>query len=142
MAVRLENDLGFLVARTHRAMRRWLTSRLEPLGLTYEQFRVLNSLCEQDRISQVSIADRASIDVTSLARMLERMEKAGLVRREPSPDDSRINLVVLTERARQLAAQFAPIRTLGLETATKGLDAKEVIELQRVLNVILKNMNE
>jgi DNA-binding MarR family transcriptional regulator len=141
MAFRLEEDLGFLIARTHWAMRRWLMSQLEPLGLTYEQFRVLNALCEEDTVSQVALAGRANMDVTSLARMLERLENAGLIQRETSPDDSRINLVVLTENARRLAAQFTPIRTFGLEAATEGLSAKEVVEFRRMLNVVFENMS-
>lgn len=142
MTFRLEEDLGFLIARTHWAMRRWLMSRLESLGLTYEQFRVLNALCEEDTVSQVALAGRAHMDVTSLARMLERMEKAGLVQREASPDDSRVNLVVLTDKAKGLAEEFIPIRTFGLEAATEGLKTKEVVELRRMLNVVFENMNE
>jgi DNA-binding MarR family transcriptional regulator len=142
MKFRLEEDLGFLMARTHWAMRRWLMSRLEPLGLTYEQFRVLNALCEEDTVSQVALAGRANMDVTSLARMLERMENAGLIQRQTSPDDSRVNLVVLTEKARRLAAQFTPIQTVGLEAATQGLSAKEVVEFRRMLDVVFGNMNE
>ena len=142
MTFRLEKDLGFLVARTHWAMRRWLMSRLEPLGLTYEQFRVLNALCVEDTVSQVALANRANMDVTSLARMLERLENAGLIQRETSPDDSRVNLVMLTEQARSLAEEFVPIRTLGLEAATEGLSAKEVVELRRMLNVVFWNMRE
>jgi len=41
---KLENDLGFLLARTRRAMRRWLMSKLDPLGITYEQFTLLTHL--------------------------------------------------------------------------------------------------
>jgi len=141
MGFRLEEDLGFLVSRAHRSMRRWLMSRLEPLGLTYEQFRVLNVLYEQDTVSQVAVADRANMDVTSLARMLERMERAGLIRREDSPDDSRVKLVVLTDKARSLAADITPIRTFGLETAMEGLSTKEVMDLRRMLNLVFENMS-
>jgi DNA-binding MarR family transcriptional regulator len=139
---RQEEDLGFLMMRTQRAMRRWLMSRLEPMGLTYEQFRVLIALCEEDIVSQVALAERASMDVTSLARMLERMERAGLVQRETSPNDSRINLVGLTAKARGLAEQMTPIMAKGLEVATAGLDEMEVIQLQKALDRIYQNMSE
>jgi DNA-binding MarR family transcriptional regulator len=84
----------------------------------------------------------AEKELTLLARMLERMENARLIERKTSPDDSRINLVVLTEKARRLAAQFTPIRTLSLEAATEGLNTKEVVELRWMLNVVFENMNE
>ena len=138
----LEQDLGFLLARTQRAMRRWLMARLEPIGLTYEQFRVLNALCEEDTVSQATLAERACMDVTSLARMLDRMEHAGLIRRETSPSDSRINLVVLTDKSRALAGRFGPVRDQGLERATEGLAEKEVRQLRNALNAVFNNMNE
>jgi DNA-binding MarR family transcriptional regulator len=75
LAFQLEDDLGYLMARTHRAMRRWLMAQLEPLGITYEQFKVLNALCEKENVSQVALADRVNMDKTSLARMLNRMER-------------------------------------------------------------------
>ena len=69
---KLEDNLGFLVARTHRAMRRWIMARLDPLNLTYEQYKVLIALSEQDNVSQTELADRVNMDKTSLARMLDR----------------------------------------------------------------------
>ena len=77
MALRLEDDLGFLLARAHRAMRRWLMARLDFLGVTYEQFVVLAYLWQEANISQSELAQRTFMDKTSLARMLHRMENAG-----------------------------------------------------------------
>jgi DNA-binding MarR family transcriptional regulator len=140
MDFRLEDDLGFLMARTHRAMRRWLLSHLDPLDITYEQFRVLNALCDQDRVSQVNLAERVNADTTSLARMLDRMENAGLVTREAEPADSRVNLVTLTENGRQIMKRLIPVRDRALQTALQALNEKEVNELKRLLNMIYKEI--
>jgi DNA-binding MarR family transcriptional regulator len=70
MALRLEDDLGFLLARAHRAMRRWLMARLDLFGITYEQFVVLTYLWHEANISQSELARRAFMDKTSLTRML------------------------------------------------------------------------
>jgi len=139
MAFRLEGDLGFLMARTHRAMRRALMSRLEPLGITYPQFQVLNALCEGDDVSQIALADRVNMDQTSLARMLDRMEQADLISREQDPSDSRVNRITLTEKGRHLALQVAPLRELVLSKATGDLCDREVEELKRLLNKIYIN---
>ena len=140
MVFRLENDLGFLLARTHRAMRRWLMSHLEPLNITYEQFRVLNALCDRDRVSQVNLADRVNADTTSLARMLDRMESAGLITREAKPADSRVNLVTLTENGRRIMRLLIPERDRALHTALQTLNEKEVRELKRLLNSIYREI--
>ena len=141
MAFKLEDDLGYLMARTHRAMRRWLTSRLAPLGITFEQFKVLNALCEKEDISQIALADRVNMDKTSLARMLERMERADLICRKADTKDSRVNRITLTSKGRHLALQVTPERDLGLDKATEGLSQAEVRELKRLLNAVYCNMN-
>jgi DNA-binding MarR family transcriptional regulator len=139
MPPRLENDLGFLLARTQRAMRRSLMSLLEPTGITYEQFRVLNALCEEEDVSQVDLADRVNADQTSLARMLGRMEGAGFISRTVDAADSRVNRITLTDKGRHLAKQMAPQRNQALGLAVRGLREEEVSELKRLLNQIYEN---
>jgi DNA-binding MarR family transcriptional regulator len=140
MVFKLEDDLGFLMARTHRAMRRALMSRLEPLGITYPQFQVLNALCEEDNVSQVALAERVNMDKTSLARMLDRMETAGLIGRSADPSDSRVNRITLTNRGRRLESRVAPLRNLVLSGAIKSMDEKEVSQLKRLLNQVFHNV--
>jgi DNA-binding MarR family transcriptional regulator len=137
--MRQEEDLGFLLARAYRAMRRRLMSELEPLGVTYEQFRVLIALCEQDYVAQVTLATSVAADKTSLARMLGRMEGAGLVSRETDPDDSRVHRVRLTEKGREMQGQVIPRRDRALRAAVEGLNGEEVSELKRMLNEIYGN---
>jgi len=141
MAHRLEDDLGFLLARAHRAMRRWLMSRLDPLGVTYEQFVVLAHLWHKAGLSQNELAQQAFMDRTSLARMLRRMEQVGLVRREPDETDARVNRVNLTPQGRGLQSKIEPLRDAGLRQAMQDLGEEEVRELRRLLDCVCRNMN-
>jgi DNA-binding MarR family transcriptional regulator len=136
----LRDDLGFLTARAHRALRHWLLSRLDPYGITYPQFVVLTHLREESGLSQTELADRAFMDETSLARMLQRMEEAELIRREVDELDLRVNRVTLTAAGRDLQVKLMPLRHEGLEQATAGLTAEEVSELKRMLDHIFRNM--
>jgi len=140
VAFRRDEDLGFLVAQTHRTMRRWITARLAPLGITYEQFRVLNSLCEKEMVTQTEMASRVQMDKTSLARMLSRMEAADLIDRRRDPQDSRLKRIYLTAKGRRLQGQVTPYRELGLRTAAQGMSEKEVQELKRLLGMVFRNM--
>ena len=141
MAFRLDDDLGFLVAQTHRAMRRWIMARLAPLGITYEQFKVLNALCEEENVTQAKMAGRVQMDKTSLARMLTRMEASGLISRQGDPADSRLKRIFLTDRGRRLALQVAPYRDQGLRTAAQGMSEEEVKELKQLLGIVFRNMD-
>ena len=141
MAHRLESDLGFLLARAHRAMRRWLLPQLSPLGVTYEQFVVLTHLWHEADLSQNELAQRAFMDKTSLARILGRMEQAGLVHRQPDETDARVNRVNLTPQGRGLQSEIEPLRDEGLRKAIGDLDQEEVRELRRLLDRIYRNVN-
>lgn len=116
-------------------------ARLEPLGITYEQFKVLNALCEDDNVPQVTLADRLNTDKTSLARMLRRMERAGLIFRTADDADARVNRVCLTARGRELQTKVVPHRDEGLTQATDGLNEEEVQELNRMLDIVYHNMS-
>ena len=140
MAFRLDDDLGFLVAQIHRAMRRWITARLAPVGITYEQFKVLNALCEEEDVTQSEMAGRVQVDKTSLARMLSRMEAAGLISRHGDPADSRLKRILLTDKGRRLQSQVTPHRDLGLRQAAQGMSQEEVVELKRLLGMVHRNM--
>lgn len=141
MAHRLEDDLGFLLARTHRAMRRWLMSQLAPLDITYEQFVVLTRLWHKSDLSQTELADEIFVDKSSLARMLHRMEEAGLIRRDIDETDSRVHLVNLTPEGRALEDEVSPLRAKGLSQAARGLSEEEVSELKRMLNQIFHHIS-
>jgi DNA-binding MarR family transcriptional regulator len=140
VAFRLADDLGFLVAQTHRAMRRWITAQLAPSGITYQQFKVLNALCQEENVPQAVMADRVQMDKTSLARMLSRMEAADLIVRHRDASDSRLKRIVLTAKGRRLQEQVAPHRDLGLRRAIRGLTDKEVEDLKRLLIKVHRNM--
>lgn len=139
-ATSLEQDLGFLLAQAYRAMRRYLIPRLKPLGVTYHQFRVLAALYAGDDIPQTLLAERAGMDPTSLARVLARMRRDGLVVQVPDAADTRVKRVRLTAKARALEQQLKPIREQGLRKAVEGLDEKEVVLLRDLLCRVLDNM--
>lgn len=141
MAFRLDDDLGFLVAQTHRAMRRWLMARLASMDITYEQFKVLNALCAEENVTQAEMADRVQMDKTSLARMLNRMQAADWISRHGDPADSRLKRIRLTDKGRRLAVQVTPQRDLGLRQAAKGMTEEEVTELKRLLGMVYRNMS-
>jgi DNA-binding MarR family transcriptional regulator len=105
-------------------------SQLDPLGVTYEQFLVLAHLWHEANLSQSELAQRAFLDKTSLARMLRRMEQAGLVSRQSDETDARVNRVNLTPQGRDLQSRIEPLRDEGLHKAVENLDEEEVTELR------------
>ncbi|MFI5519869.1 MarR family winged helix-turn-helix transcriptional regulator [Streptomyces platensis] len=57
--------------------------RLRPLGLTFAQMPVLAALSKADALSQKELAGLARIEQPSMAQLLARMDRDGLIRRTP-----------------------------------------------------------
>ena len=79
-ALRLDNQLCFLLYGASRAVTQIYGPLLEPLGLTYPQYLVLLVLWESEVASVRTLCDRLYLDSGTLTPLLSRLEDAGLVR--------------------------------------------------------------
>ncbi|MEL6956078.1 MAG: MarR family transcriptional regulator, partial [Pseudomonadota bacterium] len=81
---------------------------LRQAGVTLRQFSVLAAASQEDGPSQSRLVDLTGIDRSTLADMLNRMEKTGLITRATSEDDARAKSVALTDRGRDALEAAAP----------------------------------
>ena len=92
----------FRLARKHRVV---VGTLLRPIGLFPGQELLLMQLRERDARSQADLVEALGIDHSTVTKMLQRMQAAGLVERRPSSGDRRVVLVGLTARGRRVRAQ-------------------------------------
>lgn len=104
-----EESAGYLVNHAARQFAVLLAERLKPLGLAPAQNAVLLVLWQEDGLSQRELVDALNIRQATAAKTLERMERDGLIAREPHPNDARIKLIRLTDKARALEEEVTGI---------------------------------
>jgi MarR family transcriptional regulator, transcriptional regulator for hemolysin len=132
--------LGHYVARLSRALNRIGDTRLRPLGFATAQLPVLSMLRDGEKRSQSDLARLAKVEQPSMAQLLARMERDGLIRREPDPEDGRSSLASLTAKARdRLAEGRAVLRQANVE-AMRGLSDDEQRVLIDLLERVLANV--
>src|SRR5882757_1831050 len=73
--------------------------QVRPFGFAIGQLPVLYALRNGAAMSQKELARFAKIEQPSMAQMLGRMERDGLIRRTPDPKDGRSSLIALTDTA-------------------------------------------
>ena len=81
---------------------------LESFGLTDAQFNVLMILrynAPDGRINQTKLGRMMLVNRSNITGLVDRMEKAGLVRRIPDPQDRRINQLEMTEQGGRIQEQ-------------------------------------
>jgi len=87
---------------------RVLDNARKPCGATIptsQAYALLELLQHDDAMSVGGLADRLSIDRTSVSRLCARMDGAGQIQRKPDPVDGRAWKIRLTPRGRELAQQ-------------------------------------
>jgi DNA-binding MarR family transcriptional regulator len=61
------------------------------------------------------LAEAVVLSPTAMSRFVDRVEKAGYVRREPDPDDRRALQITITDAGRDLLRRMWPIYSRGIE---------------------------
>lgn len=127
----------FSLARAHRAL---AADLLRPLGLHPGQELLLMFLWEHGPQRQTDLAQYVATDSASMTRTVQRLERAGFVRRRSSPDDRRVTLVEPTPASLALRPRVAEIWA-QLERATAGsLSGAEREDATRLLRALEENV--
>jgi DNA-binding MarR family transcriptional regulator len=101
----LDEQLCFTLYATSMAVTRMYKPMLDRMGITYPQYLVLAALGEQDGLTVGAIADRLSLESSTVTPPIKRMEQAGLVERQRSKEDERQVNVFMTAQGRRLLAE-------------------------------------
>ena len=98
-----EAFLGYLVSRVAAAMRESLEARTRPLGLTAPQAVILLGRYAGIATTPAQFRRVHWVDPAAITRLLDQLERKGLIQRSPNPDDRRSVRIELTETGRDLA---------------------------------------
>jgi MarR family transcriptional regulator, transcriptional regulator for hemolysin len=115
--------LGFVLNDVARLMRKRFEQRARAaaLGLTRAQAAVLANLARQEGINQVSLAQILELEPITLARLLDRLQAAGLIERRADPKDRRAHLLFLTDAAYPLLDRIFALAAEVREDALSGV---------------------
>ena len=113
----LPETLDFLLAQVSRLHSQRAHERLDRIGLYRGQPPLLFALWEQDGLTHRELAERLEITPATITRMLQRMEKAGFVQRQPDTSDQRVSRVYLTGAGRAVRTQLkAAVQQMEIES--------------------------
>ena len=132
----LRDQLCFSVYSTSIAINRLYKPMLDPLGLTYPQYLVLGALWEEDGQTIGAIADRLSLESSTITPLVKRLEAAGFVSRHRNTADERQVHVRLTQAGTDVRVKTHCLKDAMLQKS--GMSGDEIIhlneEVQRLLN--------
>ena len=135
---------GFLEA--HSAVIRALEREMqEEQGLPLTWYDVLVHLSEAPgrQLAHKALAESVLLSRSGITRLVDRMVAAGLVRREPSPDDRRVSHVVMTEEGWGALRRAAPGHVRGVvEHFARHINIEDVPALQSFFSRVLQGKRQ
>lgn len=122
------------IMRAHQVLLSVLDSQLRPFGVTFSRYEalVLLSHSRNGALPLSKIGERLQVHATSVTNVIDRLEAAGLVTREPNPRDGRGTLACLTERGAQVYREA----TEALNGTLFGLGALDQDDLANLFEVL------
>src|SRR5436853_72720 len=99
----LEDQIVLALRRISQAIDLWSRHLWHDYGLTSPQLATLREILAGKNVSPVTLAAALHISQPTVTGILGRLERRGLIRREPSLTDRRSVLAIATDEGRELA---------------------------------------
>src|ERR1700687_3357937 len=125
----LEERFSGALHNASRAWRQAIDRRLKYLGVSQAGWMTIAVAAKaREPLSQSELADKLAVEGATMVAMVDRLVKAGLVKREPSTADRRIKRVVLTEAGYRLFEAVKTEAAAGGKEVLSKLDPREIAE--------------
>ena len=134
--------IAFYIHDVSRMRKTVIDQVLKPHGITRSQWWVLANLARHGdkTLTQVELGNLMDMKKVSVGALITKMEKAGYVYREPSPEDGRAKLVHLTEKGVDALQAMTDIANPTNEAINKGISKKDLETATRVLRQMKNNV--
>ena len=133
----LQDGFGALVAQTARQWRRAVDRALEPFGLTEATWLPLLHLARARRpMRQKDLAASLALDNSSVVRLLDALEAAGLVSRRADVADRRAKDIAVTAQGAAIVAQVESVARRLRKRLLADISEADLVAATRVLDHI------
>ena len=137
----LDSYLPYLLNRAGARIATAFGEEVRPLGATLQMWRVLAALRERDGRRMGDLSETTSIEVSTLTRLVDNMEKKGLVARRRAAGDARVVALFVTAAGRRLTQRILPIAERYETVALEGFEPREAEALKAALRRLYANMD-
>jgi DNA-binding MarR family transcriptional regulator len=135
-------SVGFLIKRCGVLMQQSAEERFAQLPITFTQWMALATLLRAECVSASQLSSELGHDMGALTRVVDQLERRGLVRRDRSVRDRRSVEIAITPAGRKQAQAGKRLLVDLLNELVAPLAAKEVDALIGLLQRLLVHLQE
>ena len=114
---------------------------MRPQRVTVSRYRTLAILMELTDLTVNELARQSSIERSALSRLLDQLEREGLIARRLRATDRRALEIRITPKGRDAYLAMRPVRREVLERATEGIAPGEIERMRTVIQLMLHNLD-
>jgi|FLOH01.1.fsa_nt_gi MarR family transcriptional regulator, organic hydroperoxide resistance regulator len=115
---------------------------LKKYSMDQPSWRVLMLLDDKNPSSVGEISRRSVTKISTITRILMRMEKEQLVKRVPFIDDKRVIEVFILKKGQDMLVKLRKLADGVFQNAMAGLSDDEIISFTNILKKVRKNLSE
>ena len=139
-----QRQAGFLMAKIRQVGERIFMRKLKEYGVEINpaQGRIMFALWQKDDIAINELARKTQLGKSTLTSMLDRLEKAGYIKRIPSSTDRRKILIRRTQKDRDLEKQYVTLSQDFTKIWYKDFSENQINDFEKALEKILSNLTK
>ena len=135
---RMDDSVGYLLARSRAMLAKALDAALANESVTHAQSGIVLLLASGNYTTAADLVRETYTDAASMTRMLDRLQRNGLIERVPDADDRRQVRLRLTPAGATLAGRLPAIMTGVLNAQFTGFSPEEIGFLKSLLRKLLQ----
>lgn len=137
-----ETSFGRALGMAHTAMFRHLAKLMKEknLPITPEQFGVLTHLWRSDGLQQSELAVCTNRNRANVTRIIDILEREGIVVRKDDPNDRRVFRIYLTDLGKKLKNEAAKCAQKSIEDSLDGVSESDKAVALSVFKKIVDNV--
>lgn len=132
----IRDYLSYLLAQASHAIYREFDAKVRAAGLSSLEWRVLATLSDGDGLTIGELAAEVLAQQPTLTKVVDRLEREGLVERRSDPADLRRTLVLETDRGRSRVAPLLAAAKAHERAVLGAFPAREVAALKSMLRAL------
>lgn len=138
-----EETIGFVAYRTSLSMKQYLLKNFKENGfdITVEQWGVMYRIFKNDGLSQNQIAEKVFKQGPNITRIIDDLEKKGLVLRSQDANDRRKYLLFLTETGTDCVMNLMKVIEKAKAGFSEGISQEDMMKTVNILNQIYHNIS-
>ena len=125
-----------------RKFTKFLNAELKNAGVTPAELSYLNYLLEQNGMTQDELAKASCVDKAAVTRVIQTLEKKGVVERRADETDKRANRIYITDKAYHYADVIKEVRQKWMQIIDVQMSRQEMQQLEHQVAEIAEKVKK